>query len=120
MGQSLERGAISTFRNWEAEQKRIVDQRREELAESLAALIPSGFERYFEEEVYIIPNLLEFGQASRRYDRDDDDGETYGYKDLDEFVDRIRKRLMPAWKGLVKIRFRREEDYRVNVHFEAV
>ena len=115
----VELAAISKLRAWREKQVAEIKQREEELANQLRAAAPKSFAKYFREEVFLIPNLLEYGVASRKYRRSEDDGAAYGYTDLDEFERRFGG-LKAAWAGVVAISISWDERYRFEVEFTVV
>ena len=97
-----------------------IKKREEALAAKLQMAVPDTFSEWLGEAGdLVIENLIEFGFASRKYRRAEDDGQIYGYTDLDEFEQRF-KQLEAAWSGAVSISISWDERYRFEITFTAI
>jgi hypothetical protein len=116
----LKPAAISGLRKWRGCLLSGIKMREDELAAQLRAAVPKSLARWIEAETSLIPNLLEYGHASRKYRQDKSEGQDCGYTDIEEFEQRFEK-LQDAWKGIVKIKIFWEDDYhRFEIFFAAV
>ncbi|MFA5413844.1 MAG: hypothetical protein WC348_04930 [Patescibacteria group bacterium] len=116
----LEFWVISHLREWGEAQLTEIKNREEKVAAKLRAAIPESFAKWREEASdSIISNLIQFGRSSRKYRRDEGEGRTYGYTDLEEFGRRF-KQLQAAWSSVVRIKIIWEDDYRFEIFFTAL
>ena len=112
----MKANTISNFRSWKDGQLKIIQTQERELAEQLLKAVPENFQRYFQEEIYIIPNLLEHGCASRKYNYNE--GNIYDYTSLEEFAQRFTH-IKIAWQEFVEITINWDGDHRFEVIFTA-
>lgn len=114
----MKKGSIATYRKWrELLLNHLGDQEREIIAK-IEALVPASLKRFLSEEFQLVPNVFQYGQASRKYRREE--GSAYGYTDLDDLISRLQE-LRAAWDGIIEVDIRLGElPHQVKVFYTAV
>lgn len=108
---------VSKHREWREIQMTAIKAVEINLEQELLTVVPAGLKFYFREEINIIPNLLEFGKADRRYA--DNDFKTLGCADYRAFKNQLVL-LKKAWAGVVEIRISKWDPGRYDVKFLAI
>lgn len=109
---------MTSLQAWRDEQAEEITRREREVEQRLGHVIPKSFDEWYSESGFmVVKNLIEYGMASPKYRRDE--GEIYGYTDLEEFARRFDE-LRAVWEGVVGISISWDGDYRFEVTFRPL
>jgi len=113
----LKKGEIAKFSSWRKRQLETISAKEQTLIARLRARVPKSLERLFDEDVDIIPNLVQHLFAGRKYHTGE--GYAYGYKSIVELKRKLHG-LQRAWLGVVTISYSTSAGgHKLDVTFKA-